>query len=440
MWNRNYHRSELFLLLSMLFLWLAPDTLLSSSPAEPTTTNRPLRVRKHLVLTVGQATGDLQGRDDKVIQAGVDYLSRLGGGTLRILPGTYTLENAIYLRPHITLQGSGDRTVLKKNASVVTAITRDSDWFEYGIQVDDANGFVPGGGIMIRLKTGPGAWQYDVLRATVMDVQGKTIFLDRQTTENFWYEKEVSVATLFPVLTAKEHVDDVVIKDLVLDGNRQENGPINGNFSGGVFIQNCNRWHFEKVVSRNYHGDGFSFQVCDDIQFTHCQALNNAGLGFHPGSGSQRPVFQHCIARGNDLGIFFCWSVSDGRAIDCDLSDNAGYGISIGHRDTDNLISRCRIERNGSVGILFRNEATVFRGGHRNRIEYCTIRDNGSQQGGIGIDIQGATHDITVAQTRLENDSGHRQTVGIRIGPKAKNIILQDNTFKACVTEVDDQR
>ena len=104
------------------------------------------------------------------------------------------------------------------------------------------------------------------------------------------------------------------VEDLVLDGNRDHNEHINGNFAGAVFIQHCNRWRFGNVTARNYNGDGFSFQVCDDVQFQNCQALNNADLGFHPGSGSQRPVFRDCTAQGNSLGLFFCWSVSDGLA------------------------------------------------------------------------------------------------------------------------------
>ena len=49
-----------------------------------------MRNRQTFVLTVGQTEGDLQGKDDKIIQAGIEYLDRLGGGTLRLLPGTYT--------------------------------------------------------------------------------------------------------------------------------------------------------------------------------------------------------------------------------------------------------------------------------------------------------------------------------------------------------------
>lgn len=397
----------------------------------PTSTNRPMRDRQLPVLTVGQSKGDLQGKDDKVIQAGIEYLHRLGGGTLRILPGVYDLHNAVHLRSHVTLQGSGEETILRKTASIVTALARDSDWFEYGVQVSDAKGFMPGGGIMLRTKTGAGEWQYDVLSATITAIQGNVLFLDRLTEENFWVEKNATAATIFPILTA-EHVDNVVVENLVLDGNRDQNEHINGNFAGAVFIQHCNKWTFKNVTARNYNGDGFSFQVCDDIHFQDCKAINNADLGFHPGSGSQRPVFQNCLSQGNSQGIYFCWSVSDGIVENCSLSKNKRYGISIGHRDTDNVIRECTIEHNGEIGILFRSGESEFRLGHRNRIEHCLIRNNGSDGKGIGIDIRGKTKDITVQNTRFINTIGENQKEGIRISDEAERIVLRNNIFEGC--------
>ena len=439
MWKYRTIRMAFVAILSFTTVGDAGAEMRDRGTAAVTTTNRPMRDRWAPVLTVGQTEGDLRGTDDKILQASIEYLHRLGGGTLRILPGVYDLQNALHLRPGITLQGSGERTVLRKADSVVTTLARDSDWFEYGVQVRDASGFVPGGGIMLRSKTGPGDWQYDVLRATITAIQGDTLFLDRLTLENFWIEKEATAATIFPILTA-ENVDDVQVSDLVLDGNRDGNEHINGNFAGAVFIQHCNRWRFENVTARRYNGDGFSFQVCDDIEFHNCRAIDNADLGFHPGSGSQRPVFRRCHAKGNRLGLFFCWSVSDGLVDDCRLSENGQYGISIGHRDTDNLITNCTIERNGETGILFRKEAGEFRCGHRNRIENCLIRDNGGQKPGIGIDIQGRTRDITIRGTRLENTAGGHQRTGIRIGREAQRVILEDNTFDGCPTRIEDLR
>jgi hypothetical protein len=125
---------------------------------------------------------------------------------------------------------------------------------------------------------------------------------------------------------------------------------------------------------------------------------------------------------------------------DCILARNSRYGVSIGHRDTDNVIRQCTIESNGQVGILFRDEANEFRSGSRNRIESCIIRDNGAKEQGIGIDIQGKTADVTVQNTKFDNTAGKNQHISIRIGREAQRIALQDNTFENCPATIKDLR
>ena len=115
-------------------------------------TMRPIRNPQRMEITVGQGEGDLQGNDDKVIQAAMDYVFRLGGGTVRVLPGTYTMRNSIFLRPGITLRGSGDKTILKKAPSVTSPVVREADWFEYCLQVADPKGFTVGCGIAVQNK------------------------------------------------------------------------------------------------------------------------------------------------------------------------------------------------------------------------------------------------------------------------------------------------
>ena len=53
---------------------------------------------QRLTVTVGPRDADLAGKDDKVLQAAVDYVARLGGGTVHVLPGTYRLRNAVHLQ------------------------------------------------------------------------------------------------------------------------------------------------------------------------------------------------------------------------------------------------------------------------------------------------------------------------------------------------------
>ena len=67
------------------------------------------------------------------------------------VPGVYILRNSIYLSANVTLKGAGPSTVLRKAPSVVTPLVRDADWFEYGVQVLSPAGFLPGGGVMLRI-------------------------------------------------------------------------------------------------------------------------------------------------------------------------------------------------------------------------------------------------------------------------------------------------
>ena len=65
-------------------------------------------------ISVGQKDGDLVGRDNRVLQAAVDYISALGGGTVHIGPGTYLMNDSLHLRAHVTVKGTAGQTVLRK--------------------------------------------------------------------------------------------------------------------------------------------------------------------------------------------------------------------------------------------------------------------------------------------------------------------------------------
>ena len=218
--------------------------------------------------------------------------------------------------------------------------------------------------------------------------------------------------------------------------NKQQNDSINGNYAAAVFCQDCDRFTFENVVARNYNGDGFSFQRCDDFTFERCVAEDNRDLGFHPGSGNQRPVMRNCVARGNDQGIFFCWGVTYGLAEDCLCIENRSYGISIGHRDTDNRVTGCRIERNKKIGILIRNEENEYRAAHRNLIEKNVLTDNGFEQDGVGIQVDGRTNDIRIVGNKLTDSGQGLQRIGVRIGANAQRTILEGNQFESLESDV----
>ena len=96
---------------------------------------------ERLSISVGPKQADIVGDNEKALQAAVDYVARLGGGTVTILPGTYRLRNAVYLASKVRLLGHGTDTILLKERSVTTKLADDSDWFDQEITLADASGF-----------------------------------------------------------------------------------------------------------------------------------------------------------------------------------------------------------------------------------------------------------------------------------------------------------
>lgn len=389
-------------------------------------------------VTVGPRAGDLIGTGDRVLQAAIDRVARLGGGTVRLLPGTYTLRNAVHLAPRMRLVGSGPETVLTRGPSVRSALAADTDWFGEEVVLADGSGFEPGDGVVLT-ATDPQRRRPVIVKRTLVDRDGNRFRLDRAPRENFWLSAQADCATLFPLLSG-DHVDDVVIEDLTLDGNRDNCDLLDGNHGGCIFLQDCSRWTMRRVIARAYYGDGISFQVCHDVEVRDCHAHDNVNLGLHPGSGSRRPVIRGNRLERNRQGIYWCWGVRHGLAEDNLIADNSLYGISIGHRDTDNVMRGNRILRSGKAGILFRDAPGAHDGWpHRTTIERNTIEDSGGPDG-IAIDVGGGPRDVRILGNTIADGRGAEQRIGIRIGADVGPLELAGNSFRGLARDIEDRR
>jgi hypothetical protein len=402
----------------------------SGDPVEPAWQQR-------LTVSVGPKNADLSGSTDRVLQAAVDYVARLGGGTVHILPGTYRLRNAVYLQSGVRLLGSGDKSILIKEPSHTTKLTADSDWYDQEITLADSQGFQVGDGICLRAKN-PDNGGISVVKRTLVARSGKRFKLDRAPRENFWRRCGATAATLFPILSG-ENIANVVIENLTLDGNKKHNDNLDGNYAGCVFLQDCRRITLRKVTARNYNGDGISWQICHDVVVEDCHSHDQTGLGLHPGSGSQRPLMRGNKVERNDIGIFFCWGVKFGLAEKNVIADNRSSGISIGHRDTDNLIRKNDILRSGKVGILFRPERGKAFAPHRNRVEENRIIDLGADQA-VGIDVQGKTEGVTICKNELRLTKKPLKRIGVRLGAEAGDVKLTGNKIEGFAVTVSDLR
>jgi len=316
-------------------------------------------------IRVGLENADIVGADNRVLQAAVDYVAGLGGGVVDIGPGEYLMRDSLHLRPFVTVRGTPGRTVLRKAKAAVSPLALDGDYGEEQVTVVDPHGFQVGDGVAIWDRNA-GGFHTTVARLTGRN--GRTFSISQPLNADCMVASQAQAATVFPVVSGY-HLEGARVEDLIIDGNRAENVALNGCRGGGLFLYRCPGTVIVRCLVRNYAGDGLSFQQSNDVLVEDCVSEDNASLGLHPGSGSQRPVMRRCTARRNgEDGLFLCWRVRHGLFESNQLIENGRFGISIGHKDSDNLLRGNLVRLSGGHGIYFRNESEGM-AGHRNRLE-----------------------------------------------------------------------
>ena len=261
----------------------------------------------------------------------------LGGGVVEVGPGEYLMLDSLHMRSRVTLRGAGKDTVLKKAASVRSLLAADGDFGEKAITIVNPVGFDIGKGVYVASDRFRG---FHSICATILNKNGDYLTLSRPLNSNCMMRDNAYAITVFPVISAY-HVEEFRIEQLTVDGNREENEVIDGCRGAGIFFYQGDAGIIENCIVRGYHGDGISFQQSNDVQVLNCVVEGCAGGGIHPGSGSQRPVVRGCKSIGNDRdGFFFCWRVRNAVVEENEFRANGRVGISIGHKDSDNLIRR----------------------------------------------------------------------------------------------------
>jgi hypothetical protein len=389
-------------------------------------------------VTVGAKNADLVGSDNRVLQAAVDYIAVLGGGVVEIGEGEFIMYDSLHLHSNVTVRGNKGKTVLRKADGIVTALALDGDFGEQQFTVEEPTGFAVGYGVAI-WDDRAGGFHTTVARITGRN--GNTFSFDNPLMADCMVHNKAKAATVFPVVSAY-NVEGVRIENLIIDGNKESNVHLNGCRGAGIFLYRAFGTVIQGCLVRNYNGDGISFQQSNDVTVVDCISEDNASLGIHPGSGSQRPLVRKCIARRNGTdGLFLCWRVRHGLFEDNVLESNGRFGISIGHKDSDNLLRRNIVRLSNRNGIFFRNESLGM-AAHRNRIEENIIENNGIGGEAAGIRIRGYTNDLVFRDNTIRDtrEKGTRtQTVGIRIEEQVGKIVLEKNKIEA-KTRIDDKR
>jgi Right handed beta helix region len=383
-------------------------------------------------IAVGQADADLIGSDNRALQAAVDYIAGLGGGIVEIGPGQYTMRDSLHLRPNVTVRGTKGKTILRKADGVVSALAADGDFGEEQITVEDPTGFAVGYGVAI-LEDGVSG--FHITTARIKGQRKNVLAISKPLMSDCMVNSHARAATVFPVVSVY-HAENVRIENLIIEGNKAGNVLLNGCRGAGIFLYQGHGATIRGCITRNYNGDGIGFQQSNDVTVIDCVSEHNAVLGMHPGSGSQRPVVRNCIARHNGTdGLFLCWRVKYGTFEDNLMEQNGRFGISIGHKDSDNLFRHNTICRNKQHGLFFRNETEPM-APHRNRFEENVIENNG----GAEIRIRGQVRDL-VFKNNVIGDTQEKgdENIGVQIEETVGPVQLDNNVIETPTT-VDDQR
>ncbi|GMV79586.1 MAG: hypothetical protein AMXMBFR7_07700 [Planctomycetota bacterium] len=402
----------------------------ADAPAGPLDPEAYERIEHGPCVRVGPDEGDLRGADHRAIQAAVEYVAKLGGGTVELAPGRYTLRNAVALRDRVRLRGTPGKTMLVACDGAESPLALDGDCNERRVTLARPEAFRVGDGISVQTpKSGGFATSTATLVARAAD-DPRAFLLDRGLYLDYLVKQEATARLAFPLVGAWQ-VRDAIVEGLVLDGNKEKAQPLNGCRGGAYYAFESERLWVRQCEFLRYAGDGISFQVSQDVWIEDCLAAECTHLGLHPGSGSQRPVVRRNTSRANGSdGIFVCWRVKHGLFEANTVEANGGQGVSIGHKDTDNLFAGNTIVNNAKAGVLFRDESEPM-GAHRNVFEGNTILDNGQREALAAVEVRGETHDLVFRGNTIgRGAAGNGPDAGIWIGPQALRVSSEGNVFK----------
>ena len=376
-------------------------------------------------ITVGDQNSDLQGFSSLAIQIAIDALP-VTGGTIQLTEGTFEIIGPVRMRSNVTLQGQGENTILRKCDGFSTHFIIDADYGELKLTVEDASGFVTGMGVQIYDDGLKGGWA--VSTAVVTAVVDSTVYVDSYLARDYSADRNGILSNACSIISAVES-EKVVIRDLVVDGNKDTNDYINGCRGGAVYIHKSTNTIVENVHVKNFNGDGISWQLTEDVIVRNNEISGCTQSGLHPGTGSPRTIIEGNNSHHNGTdGLFICWRVHHGEVRDNQFHHNDRYGVCTGHKDTDVLFENNHIYENGSDGVHFRGEKAT-NAPHRNTFARNIVENNGTKSGGYGFSFNSPAEEVILRNNTIRDTGDGSQKAAVYIYKNGLPVVLQENAI-----------
>lgn len=251
---------------------------------------------------------------------------------------------------------------------------------------------------------------------TITKIAGGKLYIDNYLANDYSVTAGGFVVTYFRGIYAIA-VENAAAEDLVVDmGEEAKKIPeLKGFRIPGVYFTKSKDCLIKNIKVIHSLGDGICVSTCERVTVEKCETAYNTEYGMHFGGHSPwSKGLNNSIHHNYSDGLYICWgvreSVMSGNKI---FSNGAGQyrnGISIGHKDTDNIFENNHIYGNAKHGVAFRRK-TESNGAHRNIFRKNIIENNGTPVERVpaellatlprreliscGVYINGITHDLT---------------------------------------------
>ena len=375
-------------------------------------------------ITVGGDKADVQGFTSEAIQNAIDALHNSGNnGTVILLPGTYNIIAPVRLYDNMTLEGSGENTILKKCKGFRSTFSLDADYGELQITVGDASGFKTGMGVAIYDDNQRSGW--DLTTAKITGIKGNVIYINDYLLRDYHADKKGTISNNCSVITAVD-AENVRIVNLLVDGSRETNDMIDGCRAGGIYLHKVHEAMVENVTVKNFNCDGISWQLTEYVTIRNCEVYGCANSGLHPGTGSPYSLIEANNCHNNDgYGLFVCWRVRNGVVRNNSFHNN-GVGICTGHKDVDMLYAGNHIYENGSDGIQLRGESPQ-NAPHRNIFKNNLIENNGTKEKGYGVSVNCKAEGVILEENIIRNTGTGKQAGAVLLTENSLPVEMKNN-------------
>lgn len=361
------------------------------------------------------------------IQKAIDSLQE--GGKVFLPEIDLTIDRAIELRSGVELIGQGEKTVLRKSPSKEYKMIGQHCEGLFEIELEHTNNLEIGMTILIDHDQSMG---FEVTMAKIVWIDGNFIGLDRGLARNGSMEINSRLTTAHSLIHG-EHLKDVAVRNLCLDGNLPQNPHrINGCRGGAIYFSWSENIEIDHVYESSFNGDGISYQSCYDVRIYNSKFSKNISQGIHPGAGTTKSLIENCEAHQNgNSGFFFCVKANHITIKKSCFSKNL-EGITIRNHDCNNLIEECEISHNKRHGIHIHchlQETPT----HSCMIDNCNIFNNEECQ----VILEHNSYDLIFLNNRISSVSQENNFV---MKDQTRNIYQENNEINDHSFSIDQSR